>query len=179
MNRADGGGVVWITGLPGAGKTTLARALHAAVRHRWAAAWLDGEAMRAIAGDALGYTTEDRLTNAYRLLRLSKHLAGQGLLVICSTVSLFAEIHEAVRRETPRHLVVYLDVPMGTLMRRDQKALYSRAAAGTAVNVRGFDQPYDVPRDPDYTIRNDGDLEALLRHEARLVAVIRARWGWT
>jgi len=172
------GGVVWITGLPGAGKSTLARVLHAAARCRWPAAWLDGDAMRAIAGDDLGYTTADRLTNAHRLLRMAKHLAGQGLVVICSTVSLFDEIHEALRREVPRRFVVYIDVPMATLMRRDQKQLYSLAAAGRVANVRGFDQAYDVPRDPDCTIRNDGDLDTLLRHDAPLVEAIAARWGW-
>lgn len=163
--------LIWITGLPGSGKTTFAQALYDALKDTRPCIVTDGDAVREIMGRDLGYNTKDRLSNAYRIARLNKYLLDHGLTVICATVSLFKEIHEWNRAHIPHLVEVYIETPMELLIVRDQKGMYSRAVRGTQKNVRGFDQSFDAPERPDFIIKNDRDMEAFLKH---IPAIIRA-----
>jgi adenylylsulfate kinase len=151
-----GGTVVWITGLPGSGKTTLATEVERFLRGRSAAVVrLDGDVFREAMGNDLGYTREDRLRNAWRLARMCKLLSDQGLDVVCATVSLFREIHEWNRASLARYVEVYLRVSRETLVARNQKGLFRKALAGEVGELVGVDQDFDEPAAPDLVIDND------------------------
>ena len=166
----DPGTVIWITGLPGAGKTTIARELERQIRVRTpAVVSVDGDAFREILGNDLGYSSADRLENARRIGRLCRMLSIQGQHVVCSTVSLFHECHAWNRAHFPRYLEVLVRARDETLRARDQKQLYSRAHAGTEPNVPGAGQPYELPLNPDLVLDNDDGGDAPPRLAARIL----------
>jgi adenylylsulfate kinase-like enzyme len=146
------GGVVWITGLAGAGKSTVA----AHVRDRLVAAGqqpvlLDGDTLRAMLPYTPGYERAERLELARYYARLARELAGQGHLVICATVSLFHEVHEWNRSHIANYLEVWLRVPVARLRERGcRTALYATAAR----DVVGVDTVAEFPRNADLVIDN-------------------------
>lgn len=151
--------MVWITGLPGAGKSTTARVVAERLRQRTpAVVHLDGDTFRAVMGQDVGYDRAGRLANAWRMARLCHLLSGQGQLVVCSTVSLFREIHAWNRANMAAYLEVFLRVRMETLQARDQKGMYSGARAGSVAHVPGVDQAVEVPESPDLVLDTDGGL---------------------
>jgi adenylylsulfate kinase len=118
-----GGRAIWITGLSGAGKTTLAQALLPLLPQP--RLLLDGDALR----DALrllagGYTREDRLKLALTYARLAELAAGQGVTVVCATISMFHEVHSWNRKNLPGYCEIYLDVPEHVRKQRDYKKVY-------------------------------------------------------
>jgi adenylylsulfate kinase len=163
---APSGSVIWITGLPGAGKTTVADEVAALLRAKSAAVvQVDGDVVREVMGNDLGYTPNDRLENAWRISRLCRMLSGQGLQVVCATVSLFSEIHDWNRANLTRYVEVYLRASGGTLAARKG---HLRGAA----NVVGVDQPFDAPQSPDLLIDNEGK-ESPRELAERIVALAR------
>ena len=104
--------------------------------------------------------TRDRIDNAYRIARLCKFLQGEGVLVVCSTMSLYPEIWHFNRNNFDPYLQVYLDVPMDVLAERDQKGLYSGVLLGQASEVVGLDLPVSLPIDSDLVLEN-ADLREL------------------
>ena len=162
------GSVIWITGLSGAGKTTVANEVAALVRARNdVVVQLDGDDVREVFGNDLGFSREDRLTNARRISRLCLMLSSQGLQVVCSTVSLFSEIHKWNRKNLANYVEVYLRVSDDTLSVRNKKGLRQGAS-----NVVGVDQPYDVPETPDLVLDNEGNDSPRMLAE-RIVALTR------
>jgi cytidine diphosphoramidate kinase len=170
----SGGTVVWITGLPGSGKTTVAAEVERVLRRRSAATVrLDGDVFREVMGNDLGYSREDRLRNAWRVARICKLLSDQGLDVVCATVSLFREIHEWNRANFARYVEAYLRVSRDTLIARNQKGLMEKALAGDLTEVVGVDQAFDEPTSPDLVIANDG-AESPASAAARIIALVRS-----
>jgi adenylylsulfate kinase len=168
------GTVIWITGLPGSGKTTIGSEVVAQLRVRTpAVVMVDGDMVREVMGD-LGYGMADRLENARRISRLCQLLSRQGLHVVCSTVSLFRERHDWNRANLPRYLEVLVQVRWETLVARDKKGLYSGAAAGTATDVLGVDQQVEMPAAPDLVIDNDEGGASPAESAARIVARVAA-----
>lgn len=158
-NNLSPGMLIWITGLPGAGKTIFARKLLEEVKSFISTVvQIDGDAIREIAGDDLGYTVEDRKKNAYRIARLNKYLIEQGLTVICSTVSLYSEIHQWNKENIYSLIEIFIEVPHEILRIRDKKGLYSQVDR----DVIGIHQDYEVPKQPTLVILNDGDLNSFL-----------------
>lgn len=153
------GTVYWFTGLSGAGKTTLANRfcerLRAAGR---TVVLLDGDDLREVFGNDLGHSLNDRFTSAMRNARLCRLLSGQGVDVVCATISLFHACHEWNRTHLPDYREIYLRVPMPVLQQRDQHGLYSRAARGEIANVIGVDLAIEEPRNPDAVLDNDGSI---------------------
>jgi adenylylsulfate kinase-like enzyme len=145
--------VVWITGLPCSGKSTLARHLAAMLRpHEPRCIVLDGDQLRpAIAAD-LGYSLDDRRRCGWRYARLAALLAGQDALVLVATLSLFEEVRRWSRANAPGYFEVYLRVPERVRRARDRDGLYDRA------DVVGVDQPYEEPVVPDLVVDDDGAL---------------------
>jgi adenylylsulfate kinase-like enzyme len=149
------GRVFWITGLSGAGKTTLgkelARRLRAAGRP---VTFLDGDALRAAIAQDLSHSVEDRRQSAMRNAQLCRLLAEQGAEVVCATISLFHEVQQWNRENIPGYREIYLRVPLDELRRRDHKGIY---AAGR--DVVGLDVSAEVPETPDLVLDNFGELD--------------------
>lgn len=155
------GHVLWITGLSGAGKSSIARAVVQQLRSSGqAAVLLDGDAVRlAVADPHVGHDRESRLVNAWRICRLAHMLAEQGLIVVVATMSLYREIHTWNRAHLPGYFEVLVKVSLDTLHARDARGLYSRARNGQAANVAGVDLEYDEPERPDLILPNDAPVE--------------------
>lgn len=154
------GTTIWITGLSGAGKTTLARELVAGLRAAGrAVVLLDGDELREVLGSASSNASQHdrdaRLALAMQYSRLCKLIASQGVTVVIATISLFHEVHEWNRRNLPRYFEVYLKVPQDELRRRDPKRIYQRFDAGELTNVAGLDLAIDEPASPDLTLSFD------------------------
>lgn len=154
------GRVYWITGLSGAGKTTVAgelwRRLRAAGR---SAVLLDGDALRSVIADDLGHTLGNRHQSAMRNARLCALLASQGEDVVCATISLFHDVQRWNRENIPGYCEIFLKVPMDELRKRDFKGVYT-VARGDSSNVVGVDLPAEVPESPDLVIENYGALDS-------------------
>lgn len=150
--------VLWITGLPGAGKTTTAEILLESLRDRGiAAVHVDGDSVRELMGGDLGYTRPERLENARRIARLCALIAGQGFPVVCSTVSLFREIHDWNRSNLPGYFEVLLRIRPDTYAKRDKKGMVSGAMTGAADCVPGLQQEVEFPAAPDLVIDADDE----------------------
>ncbi len=148
MNR-----VYWIPGLSGAGKTTSGRMWYEKLRELGiSAVFLDGDELRQVFGDDLGFTEADRRKSAMRNARLCALLAKQGLTVVCCTISMFDSIRDWNRENIPGYFEVYVKVAMDILRRRDQKGLYSRGDG----NVAGIHFQVEEPKHPDLVLENDG-----------------------
>ncbi|MFT5429434.1 MAG: adenylylsulfate kinase-like enzyme [Myxococcota bacterium] len=151
------GAVYWLTGLAGAGKTTVARRLFSTLRDRNAnVILLDGDILREVYGDSPGHHMEGRRIAAWRHAHMCHMLSQQGIDVVIATISMFHEIHAWNRAHMSGYREVYLEVPMKTLRERDQKSLYSKAFSGEMPNVLGVDLIPEYPASPHVQILNDG-----------------------
>ena len=154
------GRVFWITGLSGAGKTTLGEELVSRLRAAGRRViLLDGDALRAAIAEDLGHSAENRRKSAMRNARLCRLLAEQGHDVICATISLFHEVQRWNRENIPGYREIYLRVPIDELQRRDCKGIYAGAQRGDARDVVGLDVPAEVPEAPDLVLDNYGALD--------------------
>jgi adenylylsulfate kinase-like enzyme len=152
-----GPGVVWLTGLSGAGKTTVADRLDALLRAEGVTpVRIDGDRMRAILPARPGYTRPERLRLARFYARLAAGFAADGHLVICATISLFHEIHAWNRANVPGYFEVLLRVPVGELRTRAGRA----ALYGGSPDVVGTGIEPELPVRPDLVIDNHPPVTA-------------------
>jgi adenylyl-sulfate kinase len=168
---------IWITGLPGAGKTTLARALFSELqRHRLSAVILDGDELRQGLCADLGFSDSDRHENIRRAGEVARLMYGAALVVICAFVSPFAADRDRVRRLFPAEnfAEIYLSTPLETCALRDPKGLYARAKDGSALGLTGLQAPYEVPVAPDLTL----DTSQLSVPEALRTLLVLLRLPW-
>ena len=151
------GTTFWITGLSGAGKSSVGRLLWQRLRAEGRfAIFLDGDRLRDILGGHFGYGRQDRIALGYIYADLCRELTDQGADVVCATVAMFEEIRDWNRRNLVNYREIYLRVSPEVLSQRNQKGFYVAAAEGQTVNVPGLDQPFEEPRSPDVVIDNDG-----------------------
>lgn len=147
--------ITWVIGLSGAGKSTIARVLYEVLGEDWPnLVLLDGDEVRSVFGDDLGYTLEDRRANAERFCRLCEMLDEQNIHVICSILSAFEEHRRWCRENLGDYNEVYVKVPLEELVDRDPKGLYERYQSGEIENVIGMDLPFEEPQEPDIVIEN-------------------------
>jgi bifunctional enzyme CysN/CysC len=153
--------VLWLTGLPGAGKSTIADALegtlHGMGLHTYV---LDGDGVRTGLNKDLGFTPEDRAENVRRVAETAKLMADAGLIVIVSLVSPFRGDRRAAKGLFAEgdFLEVWVDTPADVVVERDPKGLYAKAKAGTLPNMTGVGQGYEPPEHPDVTVNGAGEV---------------------
>jgi adenylylsulfate kinase len=158
MSVTDTGATIWLTGLPSAGKTTIAYALADRLRadgHRVEV--LDGDEIREFLSSGLGFTREDRHTNVQRIGFVAELLASNGVKVLVPVIAPYADSREAVRKRHQTEGTVFLEVHVATPVEvcsvRDVKGLYAKQAAGEISGLTGVDDPYEAPETPDLRLQ--------------------------
>ncbi len=147
------GATVWLTGLPSAGKTTIARALAGRLEAQGRRTEvLDGDEIREFLSAGLGFSREDRHTNVTRIGFVAELLASHGVVVLVPVIAPYADSRAAVAgHHTARgtsYLEVHVATPVEVCSERDVKGLYAKQAAGQLTGLTGVDDPYEAPADP-------------------------------
>lgn len=148
------GAIIWLTGLSGSGKTTIATELADALRReRPGVCVLDGDELRRGVNSDLGFSPEDRAENVRRVAEMARLLAGEGLIVIVALISPFqkdrSNARAIARAAEVDFIEVYLNCPMDVCERRDPKGLYKKARTGTLTAFTGIDSGYEAPQEPE------------------------------
>jgi adenylylsulfate kinase len=175
VNAMDAHGfVVWLTGLPCSGKSTIAERLGAEIRKRGRRLQvLDGDLVRQHLSQGLGYSRQDRDVNVLRIAFVAGLLAHHGVVVIVAAVSPFESTRAEVRRRVPGFFEVHVDCPLEECERRDVKGMYARARAGKLPEFTGVDSPYERPLNPELRV-DTGELD-LERTIGTIVYALQAR----
>jgi adenylylsulfate kinase len=171
------GFIVWLTGMPCAGKTTLARGVQQKLAPSLPTEVLDGDEVRKLFSPELGFSREDRALNVERIAQLARLLARHGVAVMVACVSPYADMRsrakEIARQADLSFLEVHVVAPRPVLLARDTRDLYARASAGRLPGAAGPPDPYEVPVAPDLTI--DTGAESVEFSVGRLLALLRSR----
>ena len=147
------GFVVWLTGLPGSGKTTIALRLEPELRKRgWPVEVLDGDEIRKNLSKGLGFSREDRETHLKRVTYVAKLLSRNGVAVIAAFISPYRNIREYARKETTNFMEVYVKCSVETCAQRDPKGLYRKASSGEIKDLTGPQDLYEEPLEPDLVV---------------------------
>ncbi|MBI4179214.1 adenylyl-sulfate kinase [bacterium] len=148
--------VIWVTGLSGAGKTTLCRALGRLLKPEFPEiVLLDGDGIREVFGNDLSHTEADRTIQIKRVQRFAKMLSDQGLIVLVAVVYSHPDLLRWNREHLHEYFEIYLQSSLDALKQRDSKGLYARAQAGEIRDVVGIDIPWHPPARADLTLRMD------------------------
>ncbi len=159
------GATVWFTGLPGAGKTTIATAVEARLIDAGRSAYrLDGDNLRHGLCSDLGFSKGDRETNVGRVGEIARLFADAGTVALVALVSPYTDCREKVRalhdRDGLQFLEVFVNTPAEECVRRDPKGLYARANSGNLSEMTGVDAPYEAPRAPEVELTPEMDVHA-------------------
>lgn len=144
--------VVWLTGLSGSGKSTIAQALHQElIQSGYASFVLDGDAVRTGLCRDLGFSAIDRAENIRRIAEVAKLFAQAGIIPIVAAISPYASDRKMARSLMPENsfLEIHVDTPLTTCEQRDPKGLYALARRGELPGFTGIDAPYEIPQKPE------------------------------
>ncbi|WP_016950032.1 adenylyl-sulfate kinase [Anabaena sp. PCC 7108] len=165
------GVTVWFTGLSGAGKTTITRALEQELHSRGCKVEiLDGDIVRENLTKGLGFSREDRDENIRRIGFVSQLLTRNHVIVLVSAISPYTVIRDEVRQRIGNFIEVYVNAPLNVCEKRDVKGLYKRARAGEIKNFTGIDDPYEPPTNPEVECRTD--LETLEESVSKVITTL-------
>ena len=156
MTTTDTGFVLWLTGLSGAGKSTVAAKLAPALAERGhRVELLDGDEVRTNLCQGLGFSREDRDTNIARIGYVAAKLAKHGVTVLVAAISPYRQARDQVRTSVDRFVEVHVAAPLATCAQRDPKGLYAKALAGQLHHFTGVSDPYEPPLAPELTLHTD------------------------
>lgn len=147
------GFTLWLTGLSGAGKSTIASIVEARLRAAGAKVeLLDGDIVRTHLSKGLGFGKEDRDTNVRRIGFVCELLSRNGVIAIVAAISPYRDVREEVRSKIPNFIEVHVDCPIDVLAGRDVKGLYKKALAGELAQFTGVSDPYEPPLHPEILV---------------------------
>ena len=170
----DRGLVVWLTGLPGSGKTTIATSVADKLRAMgYRVEVLDGDWVRRTINPDAGYTREERRRHLLRVAWIARLLARNGVIVLCSFVSPYRDVRAEVRRiveEEADFIEAYVKCPVEECIKRDPKGLYKKALRGEIKHFTGVSDPYEPPEHPDIVL--DTVRDTVEENTGKLLALI-------
>jgi cytidine diphosphoramidate kinase len=168
--------VIWIIGISGAGKSTLAEAVEMKLSNDIKnLVILDGDVIREVFQNDLGYTIYDRRINANRMSRLSKFLDDQGIHVLCPILSIFNDSQVWNRKNIKNYYQVFIDTPLENVVQRDVKGIYSKFEKKEITGVVGMDIDFPRPVGNDLVIENTISKEDLLSYVDPIEKLISAK----
>jgi len=157
-NHTDRGFVLWLTGLSGAGKSTVAAKLGPALAERGhRVELLDGDEVRTNLCQGLGFSRADRDTNIARIGYVAGKLAKHGVAVLVAAISPYRQARDQVRTQVEVFVEVHVAAPVATCAQRDPKGLYAKALAGQITNFTGVSDPYEPPLEPEITLHTEAE----------------------
>ncbi len=149
----DGKFTLWLTGLSGSGKTTIAQNLLRELEDRgYQCELIDGDAVRKFFGNDTDYTRSGRNENVKRIIFAAKLLSRNGVITIVANIAPYEEIRELARKEIDNYIQVYVKASIETCIRRDPKGIYAKALVGEESHVVGLDDQYEEPKNPEVTV---------------------------
>jgi adenylyl-sulfate kinase len=152
----DTGFVLWLTGLSGAGKSTVAAKLAPALaEHGHRVELLDGDEVRQNLCQGLGFSRADRDTNIARIGYVAGKLAKHGVAVLVAAISPYRQARDQVRAQVEVFVEVHVAAPLATCAERDPKGLYAKALSGEIRNFTGVSDPYEPPLHPEITLHTE------------------------
>lgn len=172
MATQQPGVTVWFTGLSGAGKTTISRAVAEKLKsdgHKLEI--LDGDIVRQNLCKGLGFSKEDRDENIRRVGFVASLLTRNQVIVLVSAISPYRNIRDEVRERIGNFVEVYVSAPLNICEQRDVKGLYKKARAGEIKNFTGIDDPYEAPLNPEVECRTD--LETLEESVSKVLSKLK------
>jgi adenylylsulfate kinase len=156
MTTNETGFVLWLTGLSGAGKSTVAAKLGPALAERGhRVELLDGDEVRTNLCQGLGFSRADRDTNIRRIGYVAGKLANHGVAVLVAAISHYRAARDQVRAGVEAFVEVHVAAPVGVCAERDVKGLYAKALAGEIPNFTGVSDPYEPPLDPEIILHTE------------------------
>lgn len=174
------GATVWLTGLPSAGKTTIARALAGRLEAEGRCVEvLDGDELRTHLTADLGFSRDDRDTNVRRVGFVARLLARNGVVVLVPVIAPYASARAQVRAQHDAEATAYVEVhvatPLEVCAQRDVKGLYAKQRAGQVSGLTGVDDPYEIPETPELRLDTEGFT---VEESAAKVHAALAEGGW-
>jgi bifunctional enzyme CysN/CysC len=163
--KPHGPAVLWLTGLPGAGKSTIANAIERMLNEHGCHTYLiDGDNVRGGLNRDLGFTEADRVENVRRVAEVARLLADAGLVAIVSLISPYRSDRLMARERLGdgEFVEIFVDTPLEVCRQRDPKGLYAKAARGELINFTGVDAPYEVPDNPELRLATVGQTPEAL-----------------
>ena len=165
------GVTIWLTGLSGAGKSTIANELVSTLqRHGRKVELLDGDIVRTNLSKGLGFSKEDRDTNIMRIGFVSNLLTRNGVVSIVAAISPYREVRDEVRAHIGNFVEVYVQCALDELVRRDVKGLYEKALRGEIANFTGVSDPYEAPEGPEVVV--DTEHESIEESVEKVLAAL-------
>ena len=166
------GFTLWLTGLSGAGKTTLTNEIVPQLKARGVKVEvLDGDEVRTNLSKGLGFSKEDRDTNIRRIGYVARLLSRNGVGVIVAAISPYREVRDEIRQDIEANGATFVEVfvkaSLDTLVQRDVKGLYKKAIAGEIANFTGVSDPYEEPLTPEILVSSD--TEAIAESAAKII----------
>ncbi|AFZ28424.1 adenylylsulfate kinase-like kinase (plasmid) [Cylindrospermum stagnale PCC 7417] len=150
MKRKNQGFIIWLTGLSGSGKSTIAKRLESELKERaLLVEVLDGDIVRMNLSKGLSFNREDRDTNVRRVGFVANLLSRNEVPVIVSMISPYRDVRDELKRTITNFIEVYINAPLEVCEARDVKGLYAMARAGQLKSFTGIDAPYEAPLTPD------------------------------
>jgi adenylylsulfate kinase len=183
VSQHQPGFCIWLTGLSGAGKTTIGVALERELKARGLyIERLDGDTVREGLTRDLGFSKEDRDKNIERVAFVTKLLSRNGVGVVASFISPYRDARQNVRQQATNFVEVYVNAPLEVCAQRDVKGLYAKAMAGEIQGFTGVNDPYEAPESPEIVVYTDQEtldesvdkIIAYLETHALVVADVEA-----